>query len=42
MLEQSFLESIFPAERTDAFFDALFGGAEEGAYDIRYNPAPRI
>lgn len=35
MLEQSFLESIFPAERTDAFFDALFGGAEEGAYDIR-------
>ncbi len=24
----------FPASRTDAFFDALFGGAEEGAYDI--------
>ena len=34
-MEQSFLDSIFPAERTDAFFDALFGGAEEGAYDIR-------
>lgn len=24
----------FPPERADAFFDALFGGAEEGAYDI--------
>ncbi len=34
-LEQTFLDEIFPAERTDAFFDALFGGAEEGAYDIR-------
>lgn len=34
-MEQSFLDEIFPAERTDAFFDALFGGAEEGAYDIR-------
>ncbi|MDR1776254.1 MAG: hypothetical protein LBR31_00300 [Desulfovibrio sp.] len=34
VLEQSFLEEIFPAERTDAFFDAIFGGVEEGAYDI--------
>jgi len=25
---------IFPPERTDDFFEALFGGAEEGAYDI--------
>lgn len=32
---QQWLDSIFPAERTDAFFEALFGGAEEGAYDIR-------
>ncbi len=24
----------FPPETTDAFFDALFGDAEEGAYDI--------
>lgn len=24
----------FPPERTDAFFDALFGDAEEGAYTI--------
>lgn len=28
------LASLFPAERTDAFFEALFGDAEEGAYDI--------
>lgn len=27
-------EDVFPPERADAFFDALFGGAEEGAYDI--------
>ena len=33
-LDQAFLDSIFPPERTDAFFEALFGGAEEGAYDI--------
>jgi len=25
---------VFPSERTDDFFEALFGGAEEGAYDI--------
>lgn len=34
-LDQAFLDEIFPAARADAFFDALFGGAEEGAYDIR-------
>ncbi|NDV19601.1 pancreas/duodenum homeobox protein 1 [Pseudodesulfovibrio sp. JC047] len=28
------LLTIFPAERTDAFFEALFGEAEEGSYDI--------
>ena len=28
------LRSIFPRERTDQFFDALFGDASEGAYDI--------
>ena len=32
---QEWLDKVFPAERTDAFFEALFGGAEEGAYDIR-------
>ncbi|MBU0680207.1 MAG: pancreas/duodenum homeobox protein 1 [Proteobacteria bacterium] len=25
---------IFPPEKADAFFDALFGDASEGAYDI--------
>lgn len=33
--DQDWLDSLFPASRTEAFFDALFGGAEEGAYDIR-------
>ena len=33
-LDQSFLDRIFPSSRADDFFDALFGGAEEGAYDI--------
>lgn len=33
--DQAWLDSIFPPERTDDFFEALFGGAEEGAYDIR-------
>lgn len=27
-------KAVFPPERTEAFFEALFGGAEEGAYDI--------
>jgi hypothetical protein len=28
------LTDIFPPGRADAFFDALFGDAEEGSYDI--------
>jgi len=28
------LQALFPPERAHAFFDALFGDAEEGAYDI--------
>ncbi|MCJ2165035.1 MULTISPECIES: pancreas/duodenum homeobox protein 1 [unclassified Pseudodesulfovibrio] len=28
------LKTIFPESRTDAFFEALFGDAEEGSYDI--------
>lgn len=28
------LRTIFPEERANAFFDALFGDAEEGSYDI--------
>lgn len=31
---QEWAGSVFPPERTDAFFEALFGGAEDGAYDI--------
>ena len=34
MLNNDFLDSLFPPERTDDFFEALFGGAEEGAYTI--------
>ena len=29
------LNDLFPIQRTNHFFDALFGDAEEGAYDIR-------
>jgi len=28
------LEAVFPASRADEFFEALFGDAEEGSYDI--------
>lgn len=31
----AYLDELFPAERTDDFFAALFGDAEEGAYTIR-------
>ena len=31
---QEWARAQFPPERTDAFFDALFGDAEEGAYSI--------
>lgn len=31
----SVLDGIFPAERTNRFFEALFGDPSEGAYDIR-------
>ncbi len=29
------LNQLFPEERSNDFFDALFGDADEGAYDIR-------
>ncbi len=29
------LAELFPARRTDDFFEALFGDASEGAYDIK-------
>lgn len=32
---QDTLDSLFPPERTNQFFDALLGDADDGAYDIR-------
>lgn len=29
------MDDLFPEERTDRFFEALFGDAAEGAYNIR-------
>ena len=29
------LKQLFPEDRSDQFFDALYGDAEEGTYDIR-------
>ncbi len=34
-ITQDFLDTLLPSDRTDAFFDALYGEAEEGAYDIK-------
>lgn len=34
MLSQEFVENLFPKERTNEFFEALFGDAQDGAYDI--------
>lgn len=34
-INQQQLDEIFPPEKTDEFFDALYGGAEEGAYFIK-------
>lgn len=31
---QDQLAKIFPPSKTDEFFDAIYGGAEDGAYDI--------
>ncbi len=32
---QRVLDELFPPERTDAFFEAMYGEVNEGAYDIR-------
>lgn len=34
IFSQAALQELFPKDRTDDFFDALFGDASEGAYDI--------
>ncbi len=35
LLTQTDLDRLFPKERSDSFFDALYGDASEGAYDIQ-------
>lgn len=35
LFSQGKLDSIFPLERSNQFFEALFGDPDEGAYDIR-------
>ena len=35
IITQDFLDSLFPPEKSDQFFEALYGDASEGAYDIR-------
>ena len=34
VVTDEFLSNLFPQERADEFFDALYGGAEAGAFDI--------
>lgn len=34
IFSEELLEELFPATRTNDFFEALFGDAEEGSYDI--------
>ncbi len=35
VIDNAFLEKLFPPGRDNEFFEALYGGAEEGAFDIR-------
>ena len=34
LFTDSILKNLFPAERADLFFNAIYGDASEGAYDI--------
>lgn len=34
VINDSFLNDLFPPEKADEFFEALYGGAEAGAFDI--------
>ncbi|MCG8686566.1 MAG: pancreas/duodenum homeobox protein 1 [Desulfobacterales bacterium] len=38
IMTQEFLDTLLPPEKSDQFFDALYGDASEGAYDIRLEP----
>ncbi len=35
VLDQAMLDALMPPEKSDDFFDALYGEAEEGAYTIK-------
>ncbi len=35
VINQEMLDTLLPAERSDAFFEALYGDVEEGAYTIK-------
>ena len=35
LFTEAALEKIFPQEKADQFFEALYGDSDEGAYDIR-------
>jgi len=35
IVTQDFLDSLLPPEKSDQFFEALYGDSSEGAYDIR-------
>lgn len=37
LFPETLLKQLFPAERADAFFEALYGDASEGAYDIAFS-----
>ena len=38
IVTQEFLDGLLPPATSDQFFDALYGDAGEGAYDIRLEP----
>ncbi len=35
LFTQDYLDTLLPLETSDKFFEALYGDAEDGAYDIR-------
>ena len=37
LFPETFLKQLFPAERADDFFEALYGDSAEGAYDIAFS-----
>lgn len=38
IVTQDFLDGLLPPEKSDQFFEALYGDAADGAYDIRLEP----